>query len=37
MNVKRNMLKEQELGGQTEQEDNYHTKDSQARDKLGAN
>ena len=29
MNVKRNMLKEQELGGQGESEDNYHTKNNQ--------
>ena len=29
MNVKRNMLKEQEMGGQGESEDNYHTKNNQ--------
>jgi serine/threonine protein kinase len=39
MNVKRNMLKEQEMEGKSEADDNYHTKDNQAkqgRDKQGA-
>ena len=37
MNVKRNMLKEQEMGGQGESEDNYHTKNNQPQDRNGAN
>ena len=42
MNVKRNMLKEQEMDGKGEEE-NYHSKDAQAKghnngkDKIGAN
>ena len=44
MNVKRNMLKEQEMDGKGEGEENYHTKEQQknnaagnGKDKLGGN